>query len=260
MFFKVLKESALHRGIRVIDVPVRQLFKYDEDGEVVPATYSDGVPIDENRLLIARKLLEFSIDDVHGVSLRQSLANDQADPNRKPYGMIKYAGCKVLVAFTLNGDDVDLLGFLLYYNVKDVNLEIWVRQTLERQEFRQMYETEKGIVIELIASRGNLRLGDLLLLSMIKKLTGSVTYLVARATNNRAKRLFTHHGYWNFSATGPQTKILKREYLFQNVNGENRTLLEKYMEFIARSATIMTLCTRSGASPSTRNKKMWDCN
>lgn len=260
VFFKILKESSLHRGIRVIDIPIKQLFKYDENGQVIPATYSDGMPIEDNRLMIAQKLLTFRIDELYGVSLRQSLINEQTDPTKKPFGMINYPGCKILVALSLNGDDVDLLGFLLYYNVKDIYLERWVRDVLERDEFRQMYEREKGIVVELIASRGSLRLGDLLLLTMLKKLTRSVSYLVSRATNTRAKRLFTYHGYWNFSTNGPQTKILKRQYLLETVNGENKTLLEKYLDFIVRSRTIQTLCTRSGVSPSTRHKRMWDCN
>ena len=161
------------------------------------------------------------------------------------FTLLKSTGCKLLCAIQM-GDNgsAKMIAFALYMNLKPDVLEMRVRNLVAQRM------PQKALCLELICAEANSGGAQLVLYRMLGKLHTTNTGILAHAVNQRSKQFLSRYGFKN-SYGGQTVFYLSREDAERNV--------DMYEGMLNNSESTRELCTRRGASPSTRQKLYWDC-
>ena len=235
---RAAREESLYRGIRVLEVPARQLFEYDGRGQL--AVHPDA---QSNRRVLARAILasEACQRVTSGVSLRDSLKYDAKSDS----GMLYAAGAKFVVAARADTDGVHVDGFAFVCNLKPAVVEPAVLRALDGKL------PAKALYLELICATPRTGAATVVLLHLVRKLTTkTVTGVLAHAVNKKSRDLLTKHGY---------ALATSRRDIFYLSAADARRDAARYDALLRRGDAVRDLCTRTGQTRATRGRVYWDC-
>ena len=241
MISKMAEEEFLRRGVRIFDVPAKQLFDHDGKGEIRPHPDADG-----NRKLLAKLAIDFQgcAYTSSGVSLRRSMAMDESGE----FSLLFSSGCRVALAVTVeDGAQARVVALALYMNRSPSVLEVEVRRALEALPSPL---PPKGIFLELICAEPHSGGATFLLLWMLKKLSRASSGIVTHAVNQGSKALLSRHQY-DLPTRRRDVFYLGKEKALSSVS--------TYESLLRTSHLTKQLCIRKGATARTAGKTYWDC-
>lgn len=233
---QLASEEFLRRGVRVFEVPAKQLFTHDASGELVvlqEAKY--------NRRMLASMALEFEEckQATSGVSLRRSLTLGDNGAS-----LLYATGCKVMCAIQVEAGQPRMIALALIMTLRP--------QVLENSVLKAIRDVPpKALFLELICAQKDTGGATLLLLRLLAKLSTAAYAdgILAHAVNKKSKALFQKHQY---EALSPSVYRLTKQRALAKVHAYETQLL--------RSAErTRELCTRQGATAATARKTFWDC-
>lgn len=236
MLSKLATEQLVHRGARVFEVPVKQLFDFDESGELVVSERAEA-----NRRVIAELALEFEHCNYRtsGVSLRRSLVLDGNT------SLLYAAGCKLVCAITVDdGARARMIAFALVMPAKPSVIEPTVLKALGN------HLPTKALFLELICSEPRSGGATLLLVRLLGKLSRTNTGILAHAVNQKSRTLLERHHY-ALPTTRKDVFYLDRETAAHHV--------ADYMRLMRVGTILPSLCTRRGVTRATEGREFWDC-
>lgn len=236
---QLASEEFLRDGVRVFEVPAKQLFEHDDQGTLIVLRAAAS-----NRRELARMALEFEgcQFDSSGVSLRKSLTL-HGDSS-----LLYSTGCKVVCAIKVEAGRPRMIGFALVMSLRAQVLESSVVRALEKR-FGEL--PRKALYLELICAEKSTGGGSLLLLRLLSKLSTAscADGIVAQTVNNGSKKLFKKHRY---EALTPNVFHLTKATAVNH--------LDTYKTQILSTTTVTrALCTRNGATANTSRRTFWDC-
>ena len=239
---RMASEELLRRGVRIFDVPVRQLFAHDERGKLVANPSAQ-----ENRADLAELALAFPHcrHSTSGVSLRRSLALS-ADGASLLYA----TGARLLLAVEVLADgSARAQGLALYMALRPQFLEGTVLSALSRD----YHLPTKALYLELVCGAPHTGAASLLLLRLVGKMArGAATGILAHTVNAASAALLRRHGY-TLPTSRRDVFYLTREVARIRATADYETDLLRTGEQTRR------LCTRPGATARTADRRYWDC-
>ncbi len=232
---KMAHEEFAARGVRMFDVPARQMFEYDARGELQVLTTAT-----HNRRTLAQMALDFPHCGTV-VALRRSLKLNAATHTSLLYS----PGCRLLMAVHIDRTSVELIGFCLVVNYRDDVLE---PRHLRRLTHANVTIAPKTLYLELVCAKPHTGAATYLILRMLsrvdKQFPGGI---LTNPTNQRARDLFTRH---QFVPLTPDSYRLTRAAAAHAVDA--------YAALLPGFDTRVEMCTRGGIRDARRT--YWDCS
>lgn len=233
---KLANEEFTRRGVRLFEVPVRQLFDFNSAGTLV--VHPDA---DENRELLAQMALTatFCRYSTSGVSLKRSL---QLGSDGKS-SLLYAPGCKLLCAVAVQDSlSFKLIGMALVMPLKPAVLEDKVVKILGN------HMPTKALYLELVCAEPKTGAATYLLLRLLSKLERTNTGILAHTVNKKSNELFARNAY---EKLGSGVWYMSRERATRNAES---------LESLLRSSRLTrSLCTRRGSTSRTSHRTYWDC-
>jgi hypothetical protein len=237
---RLAEEEFLRRGIRIFDVPAKQLFDHDQRGALRPHPDAEG-----NRRRLAKLALEFEGCNygTSGVSLSRSMAMEDG------FSLLYSAGCRMALAVTVeDGVRARVVALALYMSRTPGALEVPVRRAL--QESLATPLPPKGLFLELICAEPHSGGATFLLLWMLKKLSKTSSGIVTHAVNKGSKALLEKHQY---------DLPTSRRDVFYLDRSKALASIATYEALLRTAHLTKELCIRKGVTARTAGKTYWDC-
>ena len=236
MLSKLATEQLVHRGARVFEVPVKQLFDFDESGELVVSERAEA-----NRRVIAELALDFEHCNYRtsGVSLRRSLILDGNT------SLLYAAGCKLVCAITV--DD----GARAHDRLRARRTRQAVGDRTRRPHGARQSSADQGPLprADLLGAQ-EAAAPPFLLVRLLGKLSRTNTGILAHTVNQKSRSLLERHHY-ALPTTRKDVFYLDRETAADHV--------ADYMRLMRVGTILPSLCTRRGVTRATEGREFWDC-
>jgi hypothetical protein len=231
---KAARKEFGRRGYQLFEKPVKQLFDYDAQGNLVVNPLAH-----HNTAILADMALRTRMCGMV-VSLEQSL--------RMSNGASLYynAGCKLVLVVKFEGGSSSLVAFAIIMNLKEDCLESRHRNALHRAGVAL---PRGGVWLELICAEPGHKGANLIFLYLLKYLSSKTCILNNPTTAHSKGVFFTRYGFGELLPGSQQLAILTPSEAYR--------MRDAYYSMLPGYTETMRLCTRGGVRD--RSKTYWDC-